>query len=97
MTTTTLSLDEIYNLAYSSLTKNGCDEYNAEAVSTTVKHAERDGSVSHGLFRIPGYVASLKSKKVKVLYNGVQKLKLFPSKKKEVLFLYTIHQTSNLI
>tara|TARA_B100002051_G_scaffold261418_1_gene282940 strand:+ start:2257 stop:3255 length:999 start_codon:yes stop_codon:yes gene_type:complete len=65
MTTTTLSLDEIYNLAYSSLTKNGCDEYNAEAVSTTVKHAERDGSVSHGLFRIPGYVASLKSKKVK--------------------------------
>ncbi len=29
----------------------------------------------------------LKSKKVKVLYNGVQKLKLFPSKKKEVLFV----------
>ena len=65
MTTTTLTLDEIYNLAFSSLTKNGCDEYNAEAVSTTVTHAERDGSVSHGLFRIPGYVASLKSKKVK--------------------------------
>ncbi len=65
MNTTRLSLEEIYNLAFSSLTKNGCDEYNAEAVSTTVTHAERDGSVSHGLFRIPGYVASLKSKKVK--------------------------------
>ncbi len=65
MNTTPLSLDEIYNLAYTSLSNNGCDEYNAEAVSTTVMHAERDGSVSHGLFRIPGYIASLKSKKVK--------------------------------
>ena len=65
MTTTTLTLDEIYNLAFRSLINNGCDDFNAEAVSTTVTHAERDGSVSHGLFRIPGYVASLKSKKVK--------------------------------
>ena len=65
MNTTPLSLEEIYNLAYTSLSNNGCDEYNAEAVSTTVTHAERDGSVSHGLFRIPGYIASLKSKKVK--------------------------------
>ena len=26
--------------------------------------AERDGSLSHGLFRLPAYVASLKSKKI---------------------------------
>ena len=65
MSTTALTLEEIYNLAYTSLLNNGCDEYNAEAVSTTVTHAERDGSISHGLFRIPGYIASLKSKKVK--------------------------------
>jgi delta1-piperideine-2-carboxylate reductase len=26
--------------------------------------AERDGSVSHGLFRLPAYVAGLKSKKI---------------------------------
>ena len=65
MSTTTLTLEEIYDLAYTSLLNNGCDEYNAEAVSTTVTHAERDGSISHGLFRIPGYIASLKSKKVK--------------------------------
>ncbi len=65
MSTTSLTLDEIYNLAFKSLSNNGCDDYNAEAVSTTVTHAERDGSVSHGLFRIPGYIASLKSKKVK--------------------------------
>ena len=65
MSTTALTLEEIYNLAFTSLLNNGCDEYNAEAVSTTVTHAERDGSISHGLFRIPGYIASLKSKKVK--------------------------------
>ncbi len=65
MSTKSLTLEEIYNLAFNSLSNNGCDDYNAESVSTTVTHAERDGSVSHGLFRIPGYVASLKSKKVK--------------------------------
>ena len=65
MSTTSLTLDEIYNLAFKSLSNNGCDDYNADAVSTTVTHAERDGSISHGLFRIPGYIASLKSKKVK--------------------------------
>ncbi|PPR49271.1 MAG: Delta(1)-pyrroline-2-carboxylate/Delta(1)-piperideine-2-carboxylate reductase [Alphaproteobacteria bacterium MarineAlpha5_Bin5] len=65
MTTTNLTLEEIYNLALKTLKFNGCDELNAEAVADTVTNAERDGSVSHGLFRIPGYIASLKSKKVK--------------------------------
>ena len=65
MTEIKLTLQEIYNLALKTLIFNGCDEFNAEAVATTVTHAERDGSVSHGLFRIPGYVAALKSKKAK--------------------------------
>ena len=65
MTTMSLSLEEIYELAYNALINNNCDKYNADAVATTVTNAERDGSVSHGLFRIPGYVASLRSKKVK--------------------------------
>ena len=65
MSTTPFTLDEIYQLAKKTLLFSGCDEINAEAVSRTVANAERDGSVSHGLFRIPGYVASLKSKKVK--------------------------------
>tara|TARA_Y100001960_G_scaffold108323_1_gene116261 strand:- start:726 stop:1763 length:1038 start_codon:yes stop_codon:yes gene_type:complete len=65
MTTTNLTLKEIYNLAIKTLKFNGCDELNSEAVAETVTNAERDGSVSHGLFRIPGYIASLKSKKVK--------------------------------
>ena len=64
MNTTPLKLEKIYELAYEALTKNGCDHLNADCVAKTVTHAERDGSVSHGLFRIPGYVASLKSKKV---------------------------------
>ncbi|MBG76800.1 MAG: Delta(1)-pyrroline-2-carboxylate/Delta(1)-piperideine-2-carboxylate reductase [Alphaproteobacteria bacterium MarineAlpha5_Bin12] len=59
-----LSLEEIYNLAKKVLIDNGCNEINAHAVAETVTNAEKDGSVSHGLFRIPGYVASLKSKKV---------------------------------
>jgi len=53
MTTTDLSLKEIYDLALKTLKNNGCDELNAEAVAHTVTNAERDGSVSHGLFRIP--------------------------------------------
>ena len=65
MTITSLSLDEIYTLAKNTLIHNGCDEINAEAVAKTVTYAERDGSVSHGLFRIPGYVAALRSKKAK--------------------------------
>ena len=65
MKTTPLNLDEIYTLAKKVLCINGCDEENSEAVAKTVTYAERDGSVSHGLFRIPGYVAALRTKKAK--------------------------------
>ena len=60
-----LNLNEIYQLAFEIFSKHGCDSENATALSKTVTNAERDGSLSHGLFRIPGYVASLKSGKVK--------------------------------
>ena len=62
--TITLSLDQIRNLALTTLKANGCNDENANAVAETVTTAERDGSSSHGLFRLPGYVASLKSGKV---------------------------------
>ena len=52
-----MSVEEIYDLAKSILLFNGCDDKNAEAVADTVSKAERDGSVSHGLFRIPVYVS----------------------------------------
>ena len=62
---TEMSLEEIKILAENVLLNNGCNQNNALAIAETVFKAERDGSESHGLFRIPGYVNSLKSGKVK--------------------------------
>ena len=59
-----LSLEEIYDLAKTCLSNNGADELNATTLANTIMCAERDGSHSHGLFRLPAYVASLKSGKV---------------------------------
>lgn len=64
MNTISLTLDEVRDLATRVFSKNGCDEANTQALVRTVVRAERDGSLSHGLFRIPGYVASLRSGKV---------------------------------
>jgi len=64
MTTVSLSLDEIYDLAKRTLLANGCDGENANILADTIMRAERDGSLSHGLFRLPAYVSALKSKKV---------------------------------
>ncbi|MEK9672006.1 MAG: Ldh family oxidoreductase [Rhodospirillaceae bacterium] len=64
MTERRLNLAEVHDLAFNCLKANGCDGDNAQAVADTVTAAERDGSESHGLFRLPGYVASLKSGKV---------------------------------
>ena len=36
MTTTAISLDDIYTLAKKTLTYNGCDELHAESVAKTV-------------------------------------------------------------
>ena len=62
--TTELSVTDIHQLAFDALKANGCDDANASAIATTVSNAERDGSESHGLFRIPGYVSSMRSGKV---------------------------------
>lgn len=59
-----MSLEEAHALAVRCLTLHGADEENARAVADIVTAAERDLCHSHGLFRIPGYVASLKSGKV---------------------------------
>lgn len=61
----TMTTDEIFTLAESTLRRFGADEANAGAVARTVTTAERDGSASHGLFRLPGYVKALKSGRVK--------------------------------
>jgi len=64
MSTLCLTLDEIYELTRSTMLANGCDEANAAALADIIMRAERDGSHSHGLFRVPGYVKSLRSGKV---------------------------------
>ena len=59
-----MKLSEIKELVTNVFLKQGCDLVNAEALSKTITMAEEDGSSSHGLFRVPGYVASLQSGKV---------------------------------
>ena len=64
-----LSIEEIFNLVRDTLNRAGSSSHQSEAVADTISRAERDGSVSHGLFRLPGYFASLKSGKVNLNPN----------------------------
>ena len=64
MATVPLSLEDIYNLANKTLLANGCDEETSNILSDLIMKAERDGSRSHGLFRLPAYAAGLKSGKI---------------------------------
>ena len=64
MAKVSLSLDDIYNLAKKTLLANGCDEETSNILSDLIKKAERDGSLSHGLFRLPAYISGLKSGKI---------------------------------
>jgi len=62
--TVSLTLDEIYNLAKKTLLANDCDDETASILAELIMKAERDGSLSHGLFRLPAYVSGLKSGKI---------------------------------
>ena len=62
--TVTLTLAEVDRLARRCLEAAGADARNAAAVAGVITRAERDRAVSHGLFRLPGYCASLRSGKV---------------------------------
>ncbi|WP_424966027.1 Ldh family oxidoreductase [Dinoroseobacter sp. S375] len=55
----------MHALVLAVLQAHGADEANAAAVAETVTRAERDRALSHGLFRVPGYVKALQSGKVK--------------------------------
>lgn len=61
---TRLTLDEVHNLALHALQAHGVSEAHASAIADTVTAAERDDCKSHGLFRIPGYIRSVRSGKV---------------------------------
>jgi len=61
---TKIKLEDINTLVTNVFLKQGCNIKNAEALAKTITKAEEDGASSHGLFRVPGYVSSLKSGKV---------------------------------
>jgi len=64
VSTVSLKLDEILDLAKKTLLVNGCDDETASILAELIMKAERDGSLSHGLFRLPAYVSGLKSGKI---------------------------------
>ena len=57
----TISVDALRELFSRVLVRHGVSPSNAAPVADTIVAAERDGSASHGLLRLPGYVATLKS------------------------------------
>lgn len=59
-----LTLDAVYTLAVQVLRTQGVSEAQAQAIAMTITAAERDDCKSHGLFRLPGYVRSVRSGKV---------------------------------
>ena len=59
-----MTLEEVHALAADAFLANGGSPEQSRAVADTVTAAERDECRSHGLFRVPGYVASIRSGKV---------------------------------
>ena len=56
-----LTLDEVRALSTEVLIANGMSATNADVIADVVTQAEADGTHSHGLFRVPGYVTSMQS------------------------------------
>jgi len=59
--TITLRPEALEDLVARVLAANGMSAENARIVASVVAAAERDGARSHGLFRIPGYIGTLRS------------------------------------
>lgn len=59
-----LTLDQVHARALQVLRAHGGSEDRAHAIADTITAAERDDCMSHGLFRLPGYVSSVCSGKV---------------------------------
>ena len=59
-----VTVAELRRTAHAALARAGCDDPNAEAVAAVMAAADQDGCASHGLFRLAGYLAALKSGKV---------------------------------
>ena len=60
-----ISLEEVRTLATTVLTRHGLAPAHVEAVAETIVAGERDECASHGIYRLPGAVHSIKSGKVR--------------------------------
>ena len=56
-----ISLEDCRSLAFGALSHAGVSRAQAEETADHITRAEVDGCKSHGLFRLPGYVASVRS------------------------------------
>lgn len=54
-----VEFDTLKSLLVQIFLKHGTSEFVAEVLSQNCAGCERDGAISHGIFRIPGYLASL--------------------------------------
>ena len=61
MSSTRISFDELRKLVAAVLAAHGLIPSSAMIVAGVIVGAERDGVLSHGLLRVPGYVSTLKS------------------------------------
>jgi delta1-piperideine-2-carboxylate reductase len=52
---------ELVELLFKILVRHGVAQSSARLIAANCAACERDGSLSHGIFRIPGYVASLRN------------------------------------
>ena len=59
-----ITVAEVERAVAAALRRAGCDGEKAVAVAGVVAAAERDGCASHGVFRLGGYLAALRSGKV---------------------------------
>jgi delta1-piperideine-2-carboxylate reductase len=64
-----MTIKQAYDLTFSCLRQNGCNEENAAAAAFRLTQAEADMCQAHGLFRLPWYVGGVKSGRV----NGSSK------------------------
>src|SRR5216683_2165508 len=67
----TVSIDELTDVVGRILVRHGVRPDNAAPVAETVVAAERDGSASHGLLRMPGLV---NGRRRMVVWDGKRKI-----------------------
>eukprot|EP00501_MAST-03F_sp_TOSAG23-6_P002016 GSMAST32.ASY1.ANO1.2101.1 assembled CDS len=62
--TSSLTLSQIRRLSFRALNKSGLNQVSSKVLANVITAAERDGCLSHGLFRVPGYCSALISGKI---------------------------------